>query len=80
VVHVRGLFHLSLPLEEPRLVQECWEETRIGSERPLERVALRALVLQLSMRQRQVEPEHRFSRVERRGPLEQRAGRSGVAA
>src|SRR2546426_6350948 len=80
VVHVRGLLRLSLPLEEPRLVQERGEETRIGGERPLERVALRALVFQLAMRERQVEPQHRASRVERRGALEQRAGRSGIAA
>jgi len=80
VVHVRGLLRLSLPLEQARLVQQCWEETRIGNQRPLQSVALRALVFQLAMRKGQVEPEHRASRVERRGALEQRAGRSGVAA
>src|SRR6266571_5920943 len=80
VVHVRGLLQLSLPLEEPRLVQECGEETRIGGERPLERVALCALVFQLAMRKGKVDPEHRASRVERRGSLEQGPGRSGIAA
>src|SRR3989442_3967328 len=80
VVHVRGLLRLSLPLEEPRLVQERGEETRIGSELPLERVALCALVFQLAMRERKVDPEHRASRVERCGPFEQRAASSSVAA
>ncbi len=80
VVHVRGLLALSLPLEEPRLVQQRGEETRIGSERPLERVALCALVFQLAMRKGKVDPEDRASRVERCGPFEQRPGCSGVAA
>jgi len=59
VVHVGGLLALSLALEEPRLVQERGEVARIGSERPLERVALRALVAQLALREREVEPQRR---------------------
>src|SRR6266850_3122035 len=79
VVHLRGTPELSLPLEEPRLVQQRGEIAWIDGERFLERIALCGLVAQLALGQRDIDPKVGARRIKLRRPFQERPGRCGVA-
>ncbi len=79
VVHGGCLPHISLQLEQARLVQERRIEARVRHQGTLDRRALAGRVTAVAPGKRNVQPQHRALRLALGGPLEERQRAAHVA-